>query len=467
MGGSTAQLRNTGLEENRRGHKMSQNSISSQLLAELKSLHPKLIDLSLGRIERLLSRLGDPHKRLPPVVHIAGTNGKGSTTAFLKAIFEASGLRVHVYTSPHLVRFHERITLAGNTGTARAISESDLVDVLRRTQAVNNGDDITQFEITTAAAFLAFSENPADVLLLEVGLGGRLDATNVVPNPELSVITPISMDHSDKLGDTLTEIANEKAGIIKPGVPAIVSMQGEEALAAIDQRAQGLGSRVVAWGRDFDAYEQRGRLVIQRDEQLLDLPMPSLIGPHQIINAATSVTAALELPRFAIPERAIEQGLQNASWPGRMQRLSDGPLPDLLQRGSELWLDGGHNPAAGAMLAQTLADLEERSPRPLYLVLGMMGLKDVGGFVSHFRGLARQVYSVPIPGAHEAPHAPADVAEASRTAGIPAEPFQSVPAALTAIERLHPGPKRVMICGSLYLAGQVLALQEGVEAQSN
>jgi len=446
---------------------MSQNSRSSQLLAELKSLHPKLIDLSLGRIERLLAKLGDPHKRLPPVVHIAGTNGKGSTTAFLKAIFEASGLRVHVYTSPHLVRFHERITLAGPTGTARAISESDLVDVLSRTQAVNDGDDITQFEITTAAAFLAFSETPADVLLLEVGLGGRLDATNVVPNPEISVITPISLDHSDKLGDSLVEIANEKAGIIKPGVPAIVSMQGDEALAAIDERARSLGSRVVAWGRDFDAYEQRGRLVIQRDEQLLDLPMPSLIGPHQIINAATSVTAALEMPRFAISERAIEQGLQNASWPGRMQRLSDGPLPDLLQRGSELWLDGGHNPAAGAMLAQTLADLEERSPRPLYLVLGMMGLKDVIGFVSHFRGLARQVFAVPIPGAHEAPHSPDAVAEASRSAGIAAEPFSSVPAALTAIERLHPGPKRVMICGSLYLAGQVLALQEGVEAQSN
>lgn len=446
---------------------MSENFRSTQLLAELKSLHPKLIDLSLGRIERLLAKLGNPHKRLPPVVHIAGTNGKGSTTAFLKAIFEAAGLRVHVYTSPHLVRFHERIVLAGPNGSARPISEADLVDVLSRTQAVNNGDDITQFEITTASAFLAYAEHPADVLLLEVGLGGRLDATNVVEKPEISIITPISLDHADKLGDTLTQIAIEKAGIIKPGVPAVVSMQSDEALAAIDGVASRCGGRVIAWGRDFDAYEQRGRLVVQRHEELLDLPMPSLIGPHQIVNAATAVTAALEIPRFAISESAIEQGLTNASWPARMQRLVEGPLPQLLHRGSELWLDGGHNPAAGMMLAQTLADLEERSPHPLYLVLGMMGLKDVNGFVANFRGLVRQIFAVPIPGAHETPHSPKAVAEASRAAGISAEEFDSVPSALAAIERLHPGPKRVLICGSLYLAGQVLALQEGVEAQSN
>lgn len=446
---------------------MSENSRSTQLLAELKSLHPKLIDLSLGRIERLLAKLGDPHKRLPPVVHVAGTNGKGSTTAFLKAIFEASGLRVHVYTSPHLVRFHERITLARPKDSARPITESDLVDVLSRTQAVNNGDDITQFEITTAAGFLAFAEHPADVLLLEVGLGGRLDATNVVAEPEISVITPISLDHADKLGDSLTQIATEKAGIIKPGVPAVVSMQSDEALRAIEDAAIRAGSRLITWGRDFDAYEQRGRLVVQRHEQLLDLPMPSLIGPHQIVNAATAVTAALEMSRFDISETAIEQGLTDACWPARMQRLVEGPLPQMLHRGSELWLDGGHNPAAGTMLAQSLADLEERSSRPLYLVLGMMGLKDVVGFIANFRGLARQIFAVPIPGAHESPHTPAAVAESARVAGIPAEEFDTVPAALAAIERLHPGPKRVLICGSLYLAGQVLALQEGVEAQSN
>jgi len=446
---------------------MSETSNSSQLLAELKSLHPKLIDLSLGRIERLLAKLGDPHKRLPPVVHVAGTNGKGSTTAFLKAIFEAAGLRAYVYTSPHLVRFHERITLAGPSGPARPITESDLVDVLGRTQAVNDGDDITQFEITTAAAFLAFAEHPADVLLLEVGLGGRLDATNVVPKPEVSVITPISLDHADKLGETLGQIAAEKAGIIKPGVPAVISMQDDEAMHAIEDAARRAGSRLIAWGHDFDAYEQRGRLIIQRHEELLDLPMPSLIGAHQIVNAATAVTAALEMPRYAISEAAIEQGLTTASWPARMQRLVDGPLPQLLHRGSELWLDGGHNPAAGAMLAQTLADLEERSPRPLYLVLGMMGLKDVSGFVAQFRGLVREIFAVPVPGAHEAPHPPEAVAEASRAAGIPAQEFDGVEAALAALERQHPGPKRVLICGSLYLAGQVLALQEGVEAQSN
>ncbi len=441
---------------------------SDQLLAELKLLHPKLIDLSLGRIEKLLAKLGNPHQALPPVIHIAGTNGKGSTTAFLKSILEAAGKRVHVYTSPHLIRFHERIVLARPGQTAAPISEEGLVDVLMRTQAVNDGDDITQFEITTAAAFLAFSETPADVLILEVGLGGRLDATNVIPKPALSVITPISMDHADKLGDTLAKIAGEKAGILKPGVKAIISAQDDEVCQVIQAAADRVGAPLSAWGRDFDAYEQRGRLVVHAESRLLDLPMPALVGTHQIINAGTAVAAALELPpSFGVTEQAIETGLANTVWPARMQRLVSGPLPEMMPAGTEIWLDGGHNPAAGRALAQTLADLEERAPKPLHLVVGMMGLKDAEGFLSPFAGLARSLQAVPIPGAHEQPHPPEFLVEAAEQVGLNAHVASSFESALRILDREHPGPKRILICGSLYLAGYVLARQEGVLPQAN
>lgn len=440
---------------------------SNELLAELKLLHPKLIDLSLGRIERLLAKLGNPHRRLPPVVHVAGTNGKGSTVAYLKAILEAEGLRVHVYTSPHLVRFHERIVLAGSGRRSQPIGEAELIDVLSRTRAVNSGDDITQFEITTAAAFLAFAEHQADILLLEVGLGGRLDATNVVEQPLLSVITPISLDHADKLGETIARIAAEKAGVLKSGVKAVISQQDTEAIAVIRSEAERLGAPLIAWGEDFDAYEQRGRLIVQRRDELLDLPLPALVGRHQIVNAGTAVCAALELGGIAIAEQAIERGLLEVAWPARMQRLDKGPLPSLLGGGTELWLDGGHNPAAGLMLAQSLADLEERSPKPLHLVVGMMAIKDAGGFLAPFRGLARHVVAVPIPGAHEAPHAPEMLVRAAIGAGLTAEAAESVEAGLRRIENGFPGPKRILITGSLYLAGQVLGLQEGVVPQSN
>ena len=440
---------------------------SDQLLAELKLLHPKLIDLSLGRIERLLGKLGDPHKRLPPVIHIAGTNGKGSVTALLKAMLEAAGKRVHVYTSPHLIRFHERIQLAGDHGRSRDIGESDLVDVLMRTRAVNDGDDITQFEITTAAAFLAFSEHPADVLILEVGLGGRLDATNVVQQPILTVLTPISMDHAEKLGATLPLIAAEKAGILKQGVPAVVSAQAPEAMAVIEAVAARVNARLVSWGQNFDAFEQGGRLVVQREDELLDLPKPALVGRHQIGNAGTAVAAARELRGFDIDQRAIECGLLDVRWPARMQRLDTGPLPLLLKSDAELWLDGGHNPAAGQVLAQTLADIEEKSSKPLYLIVGMMGLKDAAGFLAPFRGLARHVITVPIPGAHETPYLPDRLAAVAVGAGLEAEEAAGIEAALKRADTLHAGAKRILICGSLYLAGHVLSLQTGVVQQSN
>lgn len=440
---------------------------SDALLADMMLLHPKLIDLSLGRVERLLAKLGHPEKKLPPVVHIAGTNGKGSVTAYLRAFTEAAGKRAHIYTSPHLVRFHERIALAGDDGRAHAIDEDFLVDVLTRVHAVNDGDNITQFEITTAAAFLAFSEQPADVLLLEVGLGGRLDATNVIPDPALTVITPISMDHAEKLGPTLGKIAFEKAGILKRGVPGIISQQSDEVLTVLESRARALGAPLTVWGRDYDAYEQAGRLIVQQHDRLLDLPLPALIGRHQIINAGTAVAAALVLGEkvlsLAVDERAIETGLRTVEWPARMQRLTSGPLPEILGDETELWLDGGHNPAAGDMLADTLATLDEKSPKPVYLVVGMMGQKDALGFLAPFRGLVRAIYTVPIPGAHEAPHSEENLAEIARGAGMQAIDRKNVIDALQTIAQLSEGPKRVLICGSLYLAGHVLSLQQDLE----
>ncbi len=440
---------------------------SDELLAELKGLHPRLIDLSLERIEALLDRLGHPERRLPPVVHVAGTNGKGSVTAFLKAMLEASGLRVHVYTSPHLVRFHERIALAVPDGRARPIGETELVERHSAVQRINAGDPMTFFEITTAAAFLAFAETPADAVILEVGLGGRLDATNVVARPALSVITPVSLDHADKLGAGVAEIAREKAGILKTGATGVIALQPPEALQAIKARAREVVAPLSVWGEDFEAFEQSGRLVFQSAERLLDLPLPALIGQHQIVNAGTAVAAALRLKRLGVTIDGIEQGLRQVRWPARMQRLCNGPLSRLVGPGSELWLDGGHNPAGGQAVAQTLAELEERAPKEVSLIAGMMGNKDAGAFLEHFRGLARHVVTVPIPGSPEAAFAPQDLAAVAASLGFDARPAGGVEEALHSLQGPADPPQRILICGSLYLAGQVLAMQEGVQAQAN
>jgi dihydrofolate synthase/folylpolyglutamate synthase len=442
---------------------------SETLLAELKRLHPLLIDLSLGRVTGLLAKLGDPHRRLPPVVHIAGTNGKGSTTAYLKAMLEAAGRRVHTYTSPHLVRFNERIALAGagRGGRSAPIAEDRLVELLGRVARINAGAPVTFFEITTAAAFLAFAETPADAVLLEVGLGGRLDATNVVERPRLAVITPVSMDHADKLGATLALIAGEKAGILKPGVTAIISAQREESRTVIEARGQAVGARLRHWGADFEAFRQGGRMVFQAESRLLDLPLPALIGEHQIVNAGCAVAAALELAELGLDERAIERGLLEVEWPARMQRLANGPLARRLGPGTELWLDGGHNPDGGRAIAATLAALEERASKPLHLVVGMMGQKDAAGFLEPFVDLARSVRTVPVPGAHEAPFAPEALAALAASLGLRASAAPGVEAALDEIERVGRGPKRVLITGSLYLAGSVLAREAGVTPQSN
>jgi dihydrofolate synthase / folylpolyglutamate synthase len=440
---------------------------SDELLAELKTLHPRRMDLSLGRIEALLAKLGNPHNRLPPVIHVAGTNGKGSTAALIKAMLQAAGRRVHVYTSPHLVHFHERIELAQADGKARAIGEAELVALLERASRANTGAPVTFFEVTTAAAFLAFAEHPADALILEVGLGGRLDATNVVAHPALAVITPIALDHTDWLGDSISLIAAEKAGILKPGVPAVISRQPGQALAVIRSRAGKVKAPLTVWGEDFEAFSQRGRLVYQNAERLLDLPLPALIGHHQLTNAGTAIAAALQLKVLDITDAAIERGLVEVRWPARMQRLDGGPLSQLLAPGSELWLDGAHNPAGAQAIAQTLAELEERAPKPVGLIVGMMGKKDAAGFFAHFRGLVRRVVTVPNPGSPEATHEPTALAKVAVSAGLTADAAPDLETALARLQRLESGPLRLLICGSLYLAGQVLALHEGVQAQMN
>lgn len=438
-----------------------------QLLADFKRLHPLLIDLSLGRIEGLLAKLGHPERRLAPVIHVAGTNGKGSVCAYLAAMLQAAGRRVHVYTSPHLVRFAERIAVAGPDGVTRPINEMRLVELLRRVEAANAGAPMTFFEITTAAALLAFAETPADYVVLEVGLGGRLDATNVIERPAVTVITPVSIDHADKLGATVDLIAGEKAGILKRGVPGIIGPQVPEALDVMEKRAAAVGVPLTVWGEAFEAFMQNGRLVFQNEGRLIDLEKPGLTGPHQVANAGTAVAAALALGDATLDERAIERGLANVQWPARMQRITSGPLAGLIPAGAELWLDGGHNPAGGAAIAMTLADLDERAPKPVHLILGMLAHKDVKGFLQPFRGLVRAITAIEIEGAGEQYQAVRGITVAADALGIQVREAVTIEAAIAAAVRSHGGPCRILICGSLYLAGAVLALEQGVTPQAN
>ncbi len=409
----------------------------------LRARHPQNIGLSLDRMRILCRALGDPQDRLPPVVHVAGTNGKGSTTAFLRSIAEAAGLRVHVYTSPHLVRYAERIRLAGSL-----ISDEALSAVLDRIEAVPDVE-ATVFEATTAAAFLAMAEVPADLAIVEVGLGGSLDATNVIERPLLSVITPVDLDHADFLGTSLTGIAGEKAGILKPGVRGVIARQSEDGMAVIAARAEIVHAPLTVMGTDFDAWAERGGLVFQDQERFLDLPSPALYGPHQIDNAGLAVAAALELD---LPEAAIAAGLTSVRWPARMQRLTAGPYADMAREAdAELWLDGGHNPHAARALAQTLSDRQAKAPRPLALIVAMLATKDAGGFFEAVKGLSPAIFTVGFDGAAVEPAALAAVAQGH---GLGAQPSASVQAALDHALRLGAG--RVVICGSLYLAGEVL-----------
>ena len=415
---------------------------SDAILQRMMALHPKIIDLTLDRVWRLLAALDHPETRLPPVIHIAGTNGKGSTLAMIRAGIEGAGRVAHAYTSPHLARFHERIRVAGTL-----ISEADLTAVLDECYAANEGAPITYFEITTCAALLAFARTPADYTLLEVGLGGRLDATNVVAAPRLTVITPISMDHEQYLGDTLAKIAVEKAGILKRGVPCVVGPQPEEALEAIEDVAARIGAPLLVHGQHWSVAEERGRLVYQDETGLRDLPLPVLLGAHQVQNAGAALAA---LRHLELGDAAYEAAMRRAEWPARMQRLSTGPLAEAAP-GVELWLDGGHNPGAGAALAQVLAALPAR---PTHLICGMLNTKDVTGYLRPMAPHVESLTAVSIPG--EANTLAADqTAAAAHAVGMMAATAQSVRAALTAIAG-RDSHARVLICGSLYLAGSVL-----------
>ncbi|WP_137111713.1 folylpolyglutamate synthase/dihydrofolate synthase family protein [Rhodobacter sp. SY28-1] len=415
---------------------------SDVILERMMTLHPKVIDLTLARVERLLQALCNPERAIPPVIHIAGTNGKGSTQAMIRAGLEAGGDKVHAYTSPHLARFHERIRLAGEL-----ISEELLTQLLDESVTANGPDEITFFEITTCAAFLAFARVPADWTLLEVGLGGRLDATNVIDTPRLTIITPVSLDHQAFLGDTVAAIAGEKAGIIKRGVPVIVGPQSEEGLAVIEAKAARMGAPAWIFGQQWNVWEERGRLVYQDENGLLDLPLPNLPGPHQVQNAGAAIAALRLLGR---DEAACEAAVTRAFWPARMQRLRRGPLVDLAPT-VELWLDGGHNPAGGEAVAATLARMPKRET---HLICGMLNTKDVTGYMRPLAPQVTKLHAVSIPG--EKNTLPAELTrDAARAAGIAAETAGSVAEALAGIAATSPDA-RVLICGSLYLAGTVL-----------
>jgi dihydrofolate synthase/folylpolyglutamate synthase len=418
------------------------SSSSDIILDRLMSLHPKIIDLVLDRVWRLLDALDHPERDLPPVIHIAGTNGKGSTQAMIRAGLEAAGKSVHAYTSPHLARFHERIRLAG-----AFISEPALMQVLEECEIANGGAPITYFEITTVAGILAMARTPADYTLLEVGLGGRLDATNVIESPALTIITPISIDHTQYLGETLAEIAAEKAGIIKRGVPCIVGPQPDEAMEVIEARAARLGAPLLAYGQHWHVWEERGRLIYQDEHGLRDLPLPRLIGHHQVINAGAAIAA---LRHLGFDDAAFEAALTDAYWPARMQRLATGPLIDAAPK-AELWLDGGHNPAAGIALAEALDRLPNR---PTYMICGMLNTKDVGGYLKPLARHAERLYAVSIPDAQATLPASA-TAETAREVGMEALEAQSVLAAVKEIVSAAP-EARILICGSLYLAGHIL-----------
>lgn len=431
------------------------------IIARLTMTYPPGYDLSLGRVLGLLSRLGNPHLDIPPVIHVAGTNGKGSTIAFMRAILEAAGKSVHVHTSPHLVRFNERFRLATGPGKSAFVEDDRFAQALLRVERVNNGQDITVFELLTAVAFVLFSSNPADVSLIEVGLGGRLDATNVIAPPLVSVITSIALDHQGFLGETIEKIAAEKAGIIKPGAPVVVGAQTSDMVCDIfDFAAARANAKIRRAGQDWLAWAENGRLVFQDEEGLLDLTMPRLLGHHQIANAATAI-AALKAAGMNFDVGIIEAGLQNVYWPGRLQKLQQGALVEKAMKDAEIWVDGGHNPAAGEVISSAMADLEERVERPLFLIVAMLNTKDPIGYFEPFADIARHCFTVPLSNTQNAidPH---DLAEYALKAGVSAEPAESIEEALALMAEgwEYDCPPRILIAGSLYLVGEVLARNE-------
>jgi len=426
-------------------------------IERLMTLHPKGYDLSLDRISRLLDRLGNPHERMPPVIHIAGTNGKGSAAAFARALIEASGRTCHVHTSPHLVNWHERFRLAAEGG-GRLVEDAVLAEAVERVAAANRGETITVFEILTAAMFVLFSEHPADAAIVEVGLGGRFDATNVIARPATSLIMPISLDHEAWLGDRVELIAAEKAGIVKPGCPVVVGAQEHDAARdVLIDTAERLSCPLLVYGQDFIAFEENGRLVYQDEDGLFDLPLPRLPGRHQYANAAAAI-AAVKSAGFDIGHRAAERAMVRVDWPGRMQKLTEGRLVELAPEGAEIWIDGGHNPGAGAVVAEALANEEDRRPLPLIMIAGMIDTKDQTGYFRNFAGMARHVFAVPVNDS-DAGVPNDELAARAATAGLSAEPVASVENALMLLRDgwdRGSEPPRILISGSLYLVGEVL-----------
>ncbi|RUW35726.1 MULTISPECIES: folylpolyglutamate synthase/dihydrofolate synthase family protein [unclassified Mesorhizobium] len=428
---------------------------ADRAIEHLMTLHPKGFDLSLDRIARLLERLGNPQDRLPPVIHIAGTNGKGSCAAFSRALLEAAGHLVHVHTSPHLVNWHERYRLAAEGG-GRLVEDKVFAEAIARVAKANQGQKITVFEILTAVTFILFSEHPAEAAIIEVGLGGRFDATNVITRPAVSVIMPVSLDHEAYLGDRVEVIAAEKAGIMKRGCPVVIGAQeSETALEVLIETAERLDCPTVVYGQDFLAFEENGRMVYQDEDGLMDLPLPRLPGRYQFANAAAAI-AAVKAAGFEIGHRAAEKAMAHVAWPARMQKLSQGKLVDLAPKGAEIWLDGGHNPGAGVVIAEALAEQEEKNPRPLILISGMINTKDQSGYFSAFKGLARHVYTVPV-SKSDAGVPNDELALRAADAGLSAEPVGSVANALMLLRDTWDGPPpRILIGGSLYFAGAVL-----------
>jgi dihydrofolate synthase / folylpolyglutamate synthase len=427
-----------------------------ELITRLCALHPKRIDLDLERMHLLLERLEHPERKLSPVIHVAGTNGKGSTIAYLRAILEAAGLRVHAYTSPYLVRINECFRL-GRTGGGILVDDDELCAALEHCERANAGAPITIFEIQTAAAFCLFAQHPADVVLLEVGLGGRLDATNVIDAPLATVIAPVSMDHTEFLGDTPMAIAREKAGVIKRDVPVICADQPPEAIAVIEQQAKRMHAPLYSAGQEWHVNVERGRLVYQDDRGLMDLAAPKLFGRHQFDNAGLAIATLRAQGAFRIDTAAFEAGIVNAEWPARMQRLASGALVQQGPQGCEIWLDGGHNAEGGRVAATALGDLEERVSRPLVVIVGMMGNKEAKAFLANFAGLTRHIIAVQIPDRDNA-MPPDRLADAARALGMRVEISGGVEAALRSLACLaYEVPPRILITGSLYLAGHVLS----------
>lgn len=436
------------------------HSEAERIIEQLLGLHPKGFDLSLDRITRLLEKLGNPQKRLPPVIHVAGTNGKGSVTAFSRALLEAAGLGVHVHTSPHLVNWYERYRLGIRGEKGRYVEDAVLANALERVAAANDGQMITVFEILTAVTFVLFAEHPADAAIIEVGLGGRFDATNVIADPAVSIIMPISLDHQAYLGDSVELIAAEKAGIMKAGAPVVIGHQEfDAALDVLVHTAERLKCPTAVYGQDYSAHEEFGRMVYQDEFSLVDAALPRLPGRHQLANAAAAIRA-VKAAGFEVTDRMIEKAMASVEWPGRLQRITTGKIVELAPPGSEIWIDGGHNPGAGEVIAEAMAGFEEKQARPLFLIAGMINTKDQVGYFKAFADIAQYVFTVPIHGT-DAAIDPVVLAHAVFDAGLVAAPTSSIEEALEELaKRLAPGKPapRILICGSLYLAGNALAL---------